>query len=117
MPWVKGQSGNPKGRKKGVKTLTAALRKIMDEKDEVTGETNRKLVIKALIEAAQAGNVPAMNLIYERLDGKLVAQAELTGEGGGPIKYEISVTDDETAELTRRLLGQAHADEGISGQP
>lgn len=80
--FVKGQSGNPGGRKK--KELTIALESVLAEKDPATKKTKMVLVARALVDKAIDGDVPAIKEIWERLEGK-VAQA-VVGDPEQPIK-------------------------------
>ena len=73
MTFVKGQSGNPKGRAVGGdKPATDALRM------EVSADEHKTLrdLAKILISRAKAGDMQAMNTIFDRLDGKPVQQNE-----------------------------------------
>lgn len=77
MPFVKGQSGNPGGRRKG-KMLKTGIRERMT-KDEVL---YWKLV-DATIENAIQGQQKALETVRSALDGpevKMIATAELTTE-------------------------------------
>jgi hypothetical protein len=64
----KGQSGNPKGRPKG-KSITAQLRKLMDEGLE--GRDLADAMAKAAYKAALKGDHRFWKEIIERLDGKV----------------------------------------------
>jgi hypothetical protein len=66
MPrWVKGQSGNPAGRKR---------KRLFDDHLREALQTKRGAVAKALVQRligeAVKGNVPALKLIAERVAGK-----------------------------------------------
>src|SRR3712207_6345762 len=80
-PFAKGQSGNPKGRPKNGHTLADALR------SELTPD-RRAQVVQAIIERAVSGDVAAIKLLFERVDGRVPRPLELTGEGGGPVIVE-----------------------------
>lgn len=68
-----GQSGNPKGRPKGIKYLSEALNKGL--KDAVV--VNK--IAQRIIQDAQAGNYNAIGMIFERTEGKV--PLGLTGQG------------------------------------
>lgn len=95
MPFQKGKSGNPNGRPKRNHAMTDTLRALLEKKNRLSGRRNRELVVEALIEAAQAGNVAAMNLIYERLDGKLITQAQISAPDGGPLVFTLKLGKEE----------------------
>ena len=63
-PFKKGQSGNPKGKRKGSVSLTARL------KSALTKEAAAEIVAK-LISMAQAGDMAAAKLLWDRTDGPL----------------------------------------------
>lgn len=94
MPWVKGQSGNPNGRKKSPVILTDSLRKLL--KDQATGEprvTNAELVAQRLLALALGPDAPtslgAIKLIYDRVDGKVPEPIQLQGHDGGSLAIPI----------------------------
>ncbi len=59
MAFKKGQSGNPAGRKKGVKTARVRFREYFEEAGEY--------LIPDLIRMAQAGNMDAMKICIDRI--------------------------------------------------
>ncbi len=72
-PFVKGQSGNPKGRAKKGETLTDILRAISDEPDGRDGFTKKQALGRRLYKLAMTGKgqvaVAAIKYIYDRIDG------------------------------------------------
>lgn len=66
-----GQSGNPKGRPKGKKSLLADLNKVLNEKVKVTeGDkqvtiTKQEAMFKSLLAKAHKGDIQAIQLIYK----------------------------------------------------
>ena len=64
----KGHSGNPGGRPKG--NLTSALRNFMDDIDYENGLSRIEMVTKILYKLACEGDLSAIKLIFERVDGK-----------------------------------------------
>lgn len=70
--WVKGQSGNPKGRPKIVFSYADELRIqliAIDPKDEQK-RTHGQIIVAKQIELAKMGSVRATNEILDRLLGK-----------------------------------------------
>ena len=78
-----GQSGNPGGRPAG-KTIGAVLRDKLDEAD-ADGHTPAERIANTLIGLAVGGDVRAIGLIYDRVEGKPRQSVALdmgTGERG-----------------------------------
>src|SRR5262245_38102525 len=76
MPFEKGKSGNPGGRRKGKPFRDALMMEIA-----AAGDDHKALrkIAAALLAKAAAGDVSAINALADRTDGK-VAQA-LIGDG------------------------------------
>ncbi len=77
-----GQSGNPAGGGARPRLFLDALNRSIAQDD---GKKLRQAAEK-LIALAVKGEAWAIQMLAERLDGK-VAQA-ITGEGGGPVQFE-----------------------------
>lgn len=71
--WQKGQSGNPKGRKKGGKTQSTIIRQQL--------ESHSDEIINKVVEIALRGNLNAIKLCLERICPPL-KQAEVSFEFG-----------------------------------
>ncbi len=68
--WQPGQSGNPKGRPKGV-TLSDALRKMLAEQAPgKTEQTYAEVIARALCKQAVKGNVLAAKEVADRVEGR-----------------------------------------------
>ena len=69
--WKPGQSGNPRGRPAGSGWLTSLLRERLAA-PTAPGDDRRfaDLVVEAIIEKALTGDVRALKLIWERMDGR-----------------------------------------------
>jgi hypothetical protein len=65
----RGQSGNPGGRPRSEISLTALLREALAEFDGADKETKARKIVDALLVAAIAGNVKAIEHAWERIDG------------------------------------------------
>ena len=102
--WVKGVSGNPKGRPRKEQTLQHWIDELGDEvpKAVVNGKDNTlpraALVVMALYTQAIKGNVQAINTILDRKLGKV--KQDLSVE-----HYEKpleSMTDDELEQIAQK---------------
>jgi hypothetical protein len=76
MPFTKGKSGNPAGRPKRGAALTDILSYKLDQKTD-GGKLRREVIADKLIELAEAGDLPALRCIFDRLDGKPRETVEL----------------------------------------
>lgn len=82
--WRPGQSGNPKGRPKGIVSITDTLRKVIEKKmetiDPVTKNKDRKkikeIIALALVGKALKGDVRAIQEMLDRLEGKVTQKVE-----------------------------------------
>jgi len=97
----KGTSGNPKGRPKKENCLTSLLRELLEGdpnqvrkrwkgvksgKRKMTGAQNLAI---ALYNKAVAGDLKAIQMIYERTEGKVPQPLEHTGNGGEAIEFNV----------------------------
>lgn len=82
MTFQKGQSGNPAGRKKNQPLLTPTLRQL------VAKDGNKEKIAEVLVRLALAGDLDAIKIILDRIDGKVVAPVEVSGPNSGPIEIE-----------------------------
>ncbi len=79
--WKKGDpSPNPSGRPKGALCLTTALRVLLSQKGKTKKEKYKELIEK-LFEEATDGNAKLMQLIFDRIDGKLADRVISTDTG------------------------------------
>lgn len=82
--WQPGQSGNPKGRPKGIVSITDTLRKVIEKKmetiDPVTKNKDRKkikeIIALALVGKALKGDVRAIQEMLDRLEGRVTQKVE-----------------------------------------
>lgn len=78
--FLPGNNANPKGRPKGSKSLSSLFRKALKFKMDATDprtKLNRQMtlaeiIVLATVQQAAKGNVRAMNMILDRLEGKPV---------------------------------------------
>lgn len=104
-PWKKGQSGNPSGRPKSIIAghITAIANRKITEKEFKAfksmglnierGVTYGEALAAALFRHAIKGKIDAAKEIGDRVDGKVRAQVEVTGEAGGPIEISVVFED------------------------
>ena len=63
-----GQSGNPGGRAKGIKTKKTLIREGLDAIGQIRGVDARRQLIEAVYDAALDGDMAAANLLVNRLE-------------------------------------------------
>lgn len=73
-PWKPGQSGNPNGRPSGVRTWAVVLRERFEQ-----GEITQEQLMDKLVAIADKGDLRAMDIIMERMDGKADQKLKLEG--------------------------------------
>ena len=67
-----GQSGNPSGKPKGTISLVSAIKKRLRDNPEEVNE-----IITGFLKNAKAGDVQAMKVLLDRVDGPIVQKAEI----------------------------------------
>ena len=97
--WVKGQSGNPKGRPRKEVCLTSQLKQLLLDIPQVYGKdgklnqkTGIELVALAWLQGLLKGNPVLLKEALERLEGKIAQPLEHTGDEEKPIKIEFVPT-------------------------
>jgi hypothetical protein len=98
MKWNPGQSGNPAGRPKKGESLAEALRVKLAEDEG----RRLDLIAEKLIGMAQGGNIAAIKLIFERVDGAIPKAIE----DGGPVEIKVTFEDEEEARRTLAELSR-----------
>lgn len=83
MTFEPGKSGNPRGRPKRGTAMADALRTVLNKSQD--GKQNKRAVAEKLVEMARSGNVEAMKLVFDRIDGKPVQTNVLEGNQDEPI--------------------------------
>lgn len=84
--WVKGQSGNPRGRPK--KELTALQRDLEGAVREHLSPDKVRRILNKLVEKAEGGDVKAAKLILDKLVPNAV-DAEESGDTGRTVVFRI----------------------------
>ncbi len=72
-----GESGNPGGRPKG-KSLTAVLRELLEQIPKGDTAKLKERIVKALLDKALRGDTRALDIIFDRTDGKVSLPLEVT---------------------------------------
>lgn len=75
-----GQSGNPAGRPKG-RSITAILRRMLDEADAATGRTMAEAIAEAIIVKAALGDAKLIREVLDRTEGKVTQPVDVTTQG------------------------------------
>ena len=89
-----GHSGNPEGRPKGPSLLAALKQRLAEHPEEVDA------IIDQLISMAVGGELKAIEIVGDRLDGKPTQRSEITGADGGPMVNIIHQDYQAEAEPT-----------------
>lgn len=97
--WVKGQSGNPRGRVPLGQELTPAIRTLLRKRDPATGEVNKRLIAQTLVTKAINGDIEAIRTVLERVDGKVPTPVEHSGPDGAaiPLSFDYGAAAAELA--------------------
>lgn len=90
-PFVKGQSGNPKGKPKKLPHLDKLLAEVLGE--EKDGMTAAEAILKALRVKATKGDIRAAEVLLDRGYGKVKETIDLTSK-----VINVKVPGEEGAE-------------------
>ena len=97
-PWPKGVSGNPGGRPRK-KLIDSALEELLLGNDsEIAIAIAQKLLTRA-----RRGEVRAIQLVAERVEGKPRRQIEFSGLDGEPMAIE-NMTDEQLEKRMNELM-------------
>ena len=91
------------GRPRNEASLTNIMRQKLDEVcpyDAQQRTWGEYLAERCMAQALE--NATYFNIVIERLEGKVLQP--IGGENGEPIKYELTVKDTETKDLTERII-------------
>ena len=103
-----GHSGNPEGRPKGPSLLAALKHRLAEHPEEVDK------IIDQLINMAVAGELKAIEIVGDRLDGKPTQRSEISGPDGGPVLNVIH--QDFPAEPTPTNGTRQAIIDGLNGK-
>lgn len=92
MPFAKGQSGNPGGKRKDKLFHEALVMQLKEIED--SDKRGLRRIASQLIKKAEDGDIQAIKEVADRLDGKPAQALQHGGEDGGNIIIRM-VTDDE----------------------
>ncbi len=91
------KSLNPHGKPKGARHFSTLIRDAITKVANDTGTSDDKLIVKALIAKAKEGDLKAVDIVFDRVDGKAEQTINLDGE--------LTVNDGLTQEEKEALLG------------
>ena len=91
-PFPPGQSGNPNGRARD--PLLAALRRRLTPEQAVE-------LMEVLVTRAAAGDMKAMEMIWDRMAGKVVGREEVGGPGAFSKGFEIRLVRVDDGDQAR----------------
>lgn len=80
--WKPGQSGNPKGRPVNPLSLTSLLNKKLQEHPELADA-----IVNALIALGKGKDMRAIEMTFDRVDGKVVERHQI--EGDFPVRIQF----------------------------
>lgn len=115
-----GQSGNPKGRPKGTRSLASVVRAAMTERVTIVQNGKRKSVSKldaAMMQAANqaaGGEHRAMRLVVDLLRGFETAEAPRSLDNP-KTAAELKAADTIILEAAARMLKSAVPEDGDNG--
>jgi len=84
----KGQVANPKGRPKKGYSITDWFKEMLSSKPEVKDAIGKKIIEKAL-----KGDMAAMRLVWNYMDGMPSQAVKLGGDENNPLKLDVDIND------------------------
>ncbi len=109
--WKKGQSGNPKGKPVGTRSLTTLLREALLKVGEGQEESYDVLLVKKVMKMAIVdGNEAMIRLAYNYLEGMPMQKTELTGKDGKDLIPEPSAKVRQIIDDLTHKRGTAPTD-------
>lgn len=87
---------NPKGKPKGARHFSTLIREAIQKVAEGDAEPTDILIVKQLAKKAKEGDLRAMDMVFERVDGKAEQTINLDGE--------LAINEGLTVEDKEKLL-------------
>lgn len=115
MPFVKGQSGNPKGRTPNRVATAELLRAAGELTYPGKAQTLRERAARAMWEQACKGNVQAMAWITDRMDGKVPDRVQMEQQGRQVVRVIFEDAGAADAEADADAEGVDGGDGGRDG--
>ncbi len=97
--WKPGQSGNPKGKPKGSRHFSTLIREAITKVATDTGTSDDVLIVQALVAKAKDGDLKAVDMVLDRVDGK----AEQTINLDADVTVNDGLSDEEKKALLELL--------------
>lgn len=97
--WKPGQSGNPAGKPKGARHFSTLIKEAITKVAEDTGTSDDKEIVKALVAKAKQGDLKAVDMVLDRVDGK----AEQTINLDADVTMNDGLTDEQKEALLNLL--------------
>lgn len=97
-----GKSGNPKGRPRGVFSLTEEMRRWLNRTDEESGRKNGEIFIENAMIAASEGNGEWIKQVMNRLEGPVPSESKIdVTSAGKPLGVAMltGLSDDDLKRI------------------
>jgi hypothetical protein len=94
--WKPGQSGNPKGKKKGARHFTTLIREAITKVANGDDEPADRVIVAKLVEKAKQGDLAAIDRVIDRIDGKAEQNINLDAD--------ISIDDNGFSDEEKQAL-------------
>ena len=108
--WRKGQSGNPAGKPKGTLHFKTLFLRAIEEIGAQTSSGEKikwdAVIVRKLLKMASDGNIRAIEVILDRVDGKPAQSLDVTTQGD-KINFTRELSDAELLDLAAGSEGGA----------
>lgn len=117
--WKKGQSGNPKGKPKGAKSLTSTLKELLEREIKlpehpITKDPNVKLTLREMLmlsllkNGVMKGDLDSIKEIFDRIEGKVPLPMEHTG-----VNLQLAAMVEMIKDPKKLIEGAKQIEDGI----